>query len=166
MGWLVREFGPGLLVRAVIVFAVSCMAIAIELALQNTEITACVAESASDAACLSAHRSYSRAVAIGVGVAILFVPFLWRGTNHDRQRGGGFSAVSSESAQLRWVRHTGVLAAIVGFGLLPVWVALGTAGVLAGVSGVVVIGAVATYELLRRRSASPDGTGDDGAGHR
>jgi hypothetical protein len=111
----------GLATRVALTFLVACSAIAVELLLQNADITRCVADSTVDATCEATHRDWLRAIATGLVVAVLFVPFMWRGSKHYHARSDGPAVLPTiETTYARALRRGGIIAAVVAGAALPV----------------------------------------------
>jgi hypothetical protein len=153
----------GLSTRVALTFLVACSAIAVELLLQNVDISRCAADSNVHAACEAAHRDWGRAVATGLGVAVLFVPFMWRGSNHYHRRSDGPAVPpTSETTYARALRRGGVVAAVVAGAGLPV----AAAGARVAPQMVAAATAIAALTMLlyagsmRRRASAGSGTAE------
>jgi hypothetical protein len=142
---------------------VACSAIAVELLLQSADISRCVADSAAHAACEATHRDWGRAVATGLAVGVLFVPFMWRGSKHCHMRSDDPALPPrNETTLARALRRGGVVAAVVAGVALPV----AAAGARLALQIVAVAIAVVALTLLlyagsmRTRTATGSGTAE------
>jgi hypothetical protein len=135
----------GLTTRVAFTLLVACSAITVELLLQNAEVSRCVADSAAQTTCQAAHRDWGRVLAIAMGVGVLFVPFMWRGSRHYQTRSDGPAPrPSSETTFARALRRGAVTAAVVAALSLP----LAAAGVRFALQIVALATAVVALTML------------------